>query len=35
MKAYMRRMSDGSLDKITEKKRIPFGSKEDTEEELF
>ncbi|MDI5949429.1 sensor of ECF-type sigma factor [Flavobacterium yafengii] len=36
MKTYMRRMSDGSLDKITEKEANTFLSQiEDTEEELF
>ncbi|MDI6031515.1 sensor of ECF-type sigma factor [Flavobacterium sp. LB2P84] len=36
MKTYMRRMSDGSLDKITEKEANTFLAQiEDTEEELF
>ena len=36
MKTYMRRMSDGSLDKITEKEANTFlAQMEDTEEELF
>ncbi|MFV8364246.1 sensor of ECF-type sigma factor [Flavobacterium sp. ZT3P35] len=36
MKACMRRMSDGSLDKITEKEANTFLAQiEDTEEELF
>ena len=36
MKTYMRRMSDGSLDKITEKEANAFLAQiEDTEEELF
>ena len=36
MKSYMRRMSDGSLDKITEKEANTFlAQMEDTEEELF
>lgn len=36
MKTYMRRMNDGSLDKITEKEANIFLAQiEDTEEELF
>ena len=36
MKTYMRRMNDGSLDKITEKEANTFLAQiEDTEEELF
>ena len=36
MKTYMRRMNDGSLDKITEKEaKIFLAQMEDTEEELF
>nr|WP_315208004.1 sensor of ECF-type sigma factor [uncultured Flavobacterium sp.] len=36
MKTYMRRMNDGSLDKITEKEANAFLAQiEDTEEELF
>ncbi|MFV8269633.1 sensor of ECF-type sigma factor [Flavobacterium sp. GT2N3] len=36
MRTYMRRMSDGSLDKITEKEANTFLAQiEDTEEELF
>ncbi len=36
MKTYMRRMSDGSLDKITEKEANTFlAQMEETEEELF
>lgn len=36
MRNYMRRMSDGSLDKITEKEANTFLAQiEDTEEELF
>ena len=36
MKTYMRRMSDGSLDKITEKEANTFlAQMEDAEEELF
>lgn len=36
MKTYVRRMSDGSLDKITEKEANNFlAQMEDTEEELF
>lgn len=36
MKTYMRRMNDGSLDKITEKEaKLFLAQMEDTEEELF
>ena len=36
MRAFSKRMNDGSLDKITEKEAISFLSQiEDTEEELF
>ncbi|WP_338648112.1 sensor of ECF-type sigma factor [Flavobacterium sp. KS-LB2] len=36
MKTYMRRMNDGSMDKITEKEANTFLAQiEDTEEELF
>ena len=36
MRTYMRRMNDGSLDKITEKEANTFLAQiEDTEEELF